>query len=89
MQATQTLFFHRGVETSKNEIMRNYTVNTSNYPNISNIHFTDNPIMIHDDTITIHGESIQIQRYYEFHYKGKRFLLYRPSKDITEIYTVK
>jgi hypothetical protein len=53
------------------------------------VEIKDNPISIVGDKITILGQYVQDNRYYPFEYKGKKFLLYRPSKDVTEIYKVK
>jgi hypothetical protein len=47
------------------------------------------PIHIVGNIVKINGDLIQINKYYEFMYKGKKHLLYRPSKKKTEIYKLK
>jgi hypothetical protein len=66
-----------------------FETNTSGSINQTIVQVKDNPISVEGDTINISGEYIQNSRYYPFEYKGKKFLLYRPSKKVTEIYKVK
>ena len=66
-----------------------FETNTSSPNNQTIIQIKDNPISIDGDTIKISGDNIQINRIYPFEYKGKKFLLYKSSKNVTEIYKIK
>lgn len=72
-------YTYNGVFESNTSISNNQTI----------IQVNDNPISIEGDTIKISGKNVQTNHYYPFEYKGKKFLLYRPSKSVTEIYEVK
>lgn len=64
-------------------------IDTSTNEHTTNISIDDNPIRVIGNKVKINGDLIQINKYYEFVYKGKKHLLYRPSKKVTEIYRVK
>lgn len=59
------------------------------YEESFNVKVITNPIVVKDNEIKIYGDSIQLNRYYPFEYKGKKYLLYRPFKQTTEIYQIK
>jgi hypothetical protein len=89
MSSEQIFIDNKGLDESSNKITQTFTNNTSDYEISFNVKVFTNPVVVKGDEIKIYGESIQLKKYYPFDYKGKKHLLYRPSKNVTEIYKVK
>lgn len=70
------------------EVSITRTSDTSITGDSASVYFPDNPIVTQGDKVTIFGEMVVLNRYYPFVYKGKKYLLFRPKKNTTEIYKV-
>jgi hypothetical protein len=74
---------------AETEVSYKFTNNTAQHGRTSIVSVGGDPIEILGDIIRIHGELIRINKYYPFVYKGKKYLLYKPSNNETEIYEIK
>jgi hypothetical protein len=71
------------------QVSYNITNNTAESIQSNSASLPSSPILILQDRVRIFGELITTNVYYPFEYKGKKYLLYRPKKNVTEIYNIR